>query len=97
MIKLITYLLIGQNPSAPQRRHLKGHQLATTATPCWRDPQGPRKHPRALHVTSRCICMSSLSCEREKDERGKALFANVERGVGIFLQNCHSFLSTRRI
>ena len=24
----------------------------------------------------------------EKDERGKALFANVERGVGIFLQNC---------
>ena len=28
----------------------------------------------------------------EKDEWGKALFANVERGVGIFLQNCHSFL-----
>ena len=28
----------------------------------------------------------------EKEERGKALFANVERGVGIFLQNCHSFL-----
>ena len=31
----------------------------------------------------------------EKDERGKALFANVERGVGIFLQNCHSFLYCR--
>ena len=33
----------------------------------------------------------------EKDERGKALFANVERGVGIFLQNCHSFLPIRQI
>ena len=34
---------------------------------------------------------------REKDERGKALFANVERGVGIVLQNCHSFLPIRQI
>ena len=33
----------------------------------------------------------------EKDERGKALFANLERGVGIFLQNCHSFISIRWI
>ena len=33
----------------------------------------------------------------EKDERGNALFANAERGVGIFLQNCHSFLPIRRI
>ena len=33
----------------------------------------------------------------EKDERGKALFANVERGVDIFLQNCHSFLPIRQI
>ena len=33
----------------------------------------------------------------EMDERGKALFANLERGVGIFLQNCHSFLPIRRI
>ena len=32
---------------------------------------------------------------REKDEQGKALFANMERGVGIFLQNCHSFLPIR--
>jgi hypothetical protein len=40
MIKLITYLLTRQNPSAPQRQHLKGHQLATTATPRWREPQG---------------------------------------------------------
>ena len=33
---------------------------------------------------------------REKDERGKALFANVDRCVGTFLQNCHSFcLSVR--
>ena len=29
----------------------------------------------------------------EKDERGKALFANLERGVGIFLQNSHLFPS----
>ena len=32
----------------------------------------------------------------EKDERGKALFANLERGMGIFLQNSHlspSYLS----
>ena len=33
----------------------------------------------------------------EEDERGKTLSANVERGVGIFLQNCHSFLSIRQI
>ena len=29
----------------------------------------------------------------EKDERGNALFANAERGVGIFLQNSHLFPS----
>ena len=28
---------------------------------------------------------------REKAEQGKALFVNVERRVGIFLQNCHRF------
>ena len=33
----------------------------------------------------------------EKDERENALFANEERGVGIFLQNCHSFLPIRRV
>ena len=33
----------------------------------------------------------------EKDEQGKALFANVDSGVGNFLQNCHSFLPIRRI
>ena len=33
----------------------------------------------------------------EKDERGKALSANMERGAGIFLQNCHSLLSIRQI
>jgi len=33
----------------------------------------------------------------EKDELGKALFASVERGVGIFLQNSHSFLPIRQI
>ena len=33
---------------------------------------------------------------REKDEQGKALFANVERGVGIFFQiDIVSFLSVR--
>ena len=37
------------------------------------------------------------SKSRESDEQGKALFANVERGVGIFLQNCHSFLPIRQI
>ena len=29
----------------------------------------------------------------EKDERGKALFENLERGMGIFLQNSHLFPS----
>ena len=29
----------------------------------------------------------------EKDEQGKALFANLERGMGIFLQNSHLFPS----
>ena len=33
----------------------------------------------------------------EKDEQGKALFPSVERGVGIFLQNCHGFLPIRQI
>ena len=33
----------------------------------------------------------------EKDEQEKALFDNVERGVGIFLQNYHSFLPIRQI
>jgi len=33
----------------------------------------------------------------EKDEWGNALFANAERGVGIFLQNCHSFLPIRLV
>ena len=37
------------------------------------------------------------SKSREKDERGKALFANVERGVGIFVQNCYSFLPIHQI
>ena len=32
-----------------------------------------------------------------QDDRGEALFANMERGVGIFFQNCHSFLPTRQI
>ena len=32
----------------------------------------------------------------EKDEQEKSLFADVERGVGIFLQNCHSFLLSVR-
>jgi hypothetical protein len=32
-----------------------------------------------------------------RDDRGEALFANVERGVGIFFQNCHSFLLIRQI
>ena len=37
--------------------------------------------------------IKALICHvRDKDEQGKALFANVERGVGIFLQNCHNFL-----
>ena len=29
----------------------------------------------------------------EKDEQGKALFANLERGMGFFLQNSHLFPS----
>ena len=33
----------------------------------------------------------------DEDERGKALYANVERDAGIFLQNCHSLLSIRQI
>ena len=42
-------------------------------------------------------CTEDQDLVGEKDERGKALFANVERGVGIFLQNCHSFLPIRQI
>ena len=32
-----------------------------------------------------------------QDDRGEALLANVERGVGIFFQNCHSFLPIHQI
>ena len=32
-----------------------------------------------------------------EDEGGKSLYADVERGAGIFLQNCHSLLSIRQI
>ena len=42
-------------------------------------------------------CTKHQDLVGEKDERGKALFANVERGVGIFLQYCHSFLPIRQI
>ena len=40
-------------------------------------------------------CTEDQDLVGEKDERGKALSANVERGVGMFLQNCHSFLPIR--
>ena len=33
----------------------------------------------------------------DEDERGKSLSANVERRVGIFLQNCYSLLYVRQI
>ena len=46
------------------------------------------------------ICSTSKipkrSAEHEHDQ-GEALFANMERGVGIFLQNYHSFLPIRQI
>ena len=42
-------------------------------------------------------CTEDQDLVGEKDERRNALFANAERGVGIFLQNCHSFLPVRRI
>ena len=42
-------------------------------------------------------CTEDQDLVGEKDERGKALFANVERCVGTFLQNCHSFLPIRQI
>ena len=41
-------------------------------------------------------CTEHQDLVREKDERGKALFANVERCVGTFLQNCHSFFPIRQ-
>ena len=44
------------------------------------------------------ICSTSMMPMRwteHQDDRGGALFANVERGVGIFFQNCHSFLPIR--
>ena len=50
---------------------------------------------RCMEHQDAFVCVVYLV--REKDERGKALFANVEREVGIFLQNCHSFLPIRQI
>ena len=46
------------------------------------------------------ICSTSkmpMRCTEHQDDRGEALFANVERGVGILFQNCHSFLPIRQI
>ena len=40
-------------------------------------------------------CTEHQNLVGEKDEQGKALFASVERGVGIFLKNYHSFLPIR--
>ena len=40
--------------------------------------------------------MPMHSMEHQHDQ-GEALFANMERGVGIFFQNCHSFLPIRQI
>ena len=46
------------------------------------------------------ICSTSKmpmrSTEHQHDQ-GEALFANMERGVGIFRKNCHSFLPIRQI
>ena len=46
------------------------------------------------------ICSTSkmpMRCTEHEDDRGEALFANVERGVCIFFQNYHSFLPIRQI
>ena len=40
--------------------------------------------------------MSMRSTEHQHDQ-GEALFANMERGVVILLQNCHTFLPIRQI
>ena len=46
------------------------------------------------------ICSTSKmpmrSTEHQHDQ-GEALFANMDRGVGMFFQNCHSFLPIRQI
>ena len=42
-------------------------------------------------------CMEHQDLVGENDELGNALSANVERAVGIFLQNCHSFVPIRQI
>ena len=46
------------------------------------------------------ICSTSempMRCMEHQDDRGEALFTNAERGVGIFFQNCRSFLPIRQI
>ena len=49
-----------------------------------------------LYVIRSTSKMPMRSMEHQ-DDRGEALFANMERGVGIFFQNCHSFLPIRQI
>ena len=60
---------MGGNPSARQRRHLKGRQLATTTTPRWRDPQGNILVRSTEHQDAFVWVVYLV---REKDERGKA-------------------------
>jgi len=46
------------------------------------------------------ICSTSkmpMHSTEHQDDQGEALFENVERGVGIFFQNCHSLLPIRQI
>ena len=49
-----------------------------------------------LYVIRSTSKMPMRSTEHQHDQ-GEALFANMERGVGIFFQNCHSFLPIRQI
>ena len=62
-------------------------------------------HPCCIHLlgetSKRAMCCMEYQdafirvvyLVADKDERGNALSANMERGADIFLQNCHSLLS----
>ena len=49
-----------------------------------------------LYIICSTSKMPKRSMEHQHDQ-GEAIFANIERGVAIFLQNCHSFLPIRQI
>ena len=61
------------------------------------DDAGSGHHARLLQRLPFIMLNNKVPVVGDKDERGKGLSVNMERGAGIFLQNCHILLSIHEI